>query len=521
VVEDGVYTGTGAGTACASNSRPIVCMTRGGLAGSPVTFRARNPFGAKLDGRSNQSTDGIRLIGQANYVTIEGFEIFGVGNSSGSASGIELYAAGHDSVITENDIHDVGRLCTDTTNGEVGIYVQQPNVTISRNRVHDMGRYAPGENGCQPSTPYYQNHDHGIYVNGSVSSGIPGGNFALIENNLFWNDGRGWAIQLYPGTLTGVRILSNTFAYPSPYQIGHIILAANLVDAQIVNNIFYSPRTNALYYYQGTATNVQVTNNIVYNATLMSKVPSGTLVTANQTGNPLLRDAANGDFHLTSSSMAINAGLALPDVTVDFDGLTRPAGASDIGAYQFTTGTLQTVAAPTISPDGGVISSSIDVTLTSTTAGSSIRYTTNGNTPDSASPIYSGAFSVSGGTMVKAQAFKDGMLDSAVSSAVFESAAAPDPAPSDVTPPSVSITSPGDQATVYGKVQMTAAASDDVGIVSVQFLLDGRSLANDTSAPYATSVNFNRVGAGSHVLSARAKDAAGNITTATVTVTRR
>jgi len=68
---------------------------------------------------------------------------------------------------------------------------------------------------------------------------------------------------------------------------------------------------------------------------------------------------------------------------------------------------------------------------------------------------------------------------------------------------------------------MTAAASDDVGIVSVQFLLDGRSLANDTSAPYATSVNFNRVGAGSHVLSARAKDAAGNITTATVTVTRR
>ena len=117
VVEDGVYTGTGAGTACASNSRPIVCMTRGGLAGSPVTFRARNPFGAKLDGRSNQSTDGIRLIGQANYVTIEGFEIFGVGNSSGSASGIELYAAGHDSVITENDIHDVGRLCTDTTNG--------------------------------------------------------------------------------------------------------------------------------------------------------------------------------------------------------------------------------------------------------------------------------------------------------------------------------------------------------------------------------------------------------------------
>jgi hypothetical protein len=273
IVEDGVYTGVGSNTPCASNSRPIVCISRGGVAGAPVTFRARTPRGAKLDGQQNQSTDGIRLIGQADYVHIEGFEIYGVGNASGSSSGIELYDAGQFSVITQNDIHHVGRLCTDTTNGEVGIYVQQPNVTISRNRIHDIGRYAAGENGCQPATAYYKNHDHGIYANGSSQSGIPGAQRIVIDNNLFWRHERGWAIQVYPGTLAAPSILNNTFVFANPYNDGHIIIGASTTDGRIMNNIFHSPRTAAIYYYSGTATNLQVTNNIAAGA---ARVPGYT-----------------------------------------------------------------------------------------------------------------------------------------------------------------------------------------------------------------------------------------------------
>jgi hypothetical protein len=53
-----------------------------------------------------------------------------------------------------------------------------------------------------------------------------------------------------------------------------------------------------------------------------------------------------------------------------------------------------------------------------------------------------------------------------------------------------------------------------VGVVSVQFQVDGQSLgALDTTAPYATSWNTTSVSNGVHVLSAVARDAAGNVAT--------
>src|SRR5205823_11866331 len=59
-------------------------------------------------------------------------------------------------------------------------------------------------------------------------------------------------------------------------------------------------------------------------------------------------------------------------------------------------------------------------------------------------------------------------------------------APADTTPPAVSITSPASGASVSGTVTMTANASDNVGVVGVQFLLDGANVgAEVTAAPYS------------------------------------
>jgi hypothetical protein len=93
--------------------------------------------------------------------------------------------------------------------------------------------------------------------------------------------------------------------------------------------------------------------------------------------------------------------------------------------------------------------------------------------------------------------------------------------PPDTTPPSVSISSPGNGQTVSGTVTVSANASDNVGVAGVQFRLDGANLgAQDTSAPYSVSWNTTGVANGSHALTAVARDAAGNATTsATVTVT--
>ncbi|MEC4749602.1 N,N-dimethylformamidase beta subunit family domain-containing protein [Methylomicrobium sp. Wu6] len=86
----------------------------------------------------------------------------------------------------------------------------------------------------------------------------------------------------------------------------------------------------------------------------------------------------------------------------------------------------------------------------------------------------------------------------------------------DTTAPTVSMTVPANGATVSGSsVTVSANASDNVGVSSVQFLLDGASLgAPDTVAPYSITWDSTLASNGAHTLSARASDAAGNTATA-------
>ncbi len=89
----------------------------------------------------------------------------------------------------------------------------------------------------------------------------------------------------------------------------------------------------------------------------------------------------------------------------------------------------------------------------------------------------------------------------------------------DSAEPTVSITSPAAGA-VAGNVTVAAAASDDVGVVGVQFAIDGVPLgAEDTAAPYEASWNSATAANGAHVITAVARDAAGYSSTATVSVT--
>jgi N,N-dimethylformamidase beta subunit-like, C-terminal/Concanavalin A-like lectin/glucanases superfamily/Bacterial Ig domain/Bacterial Ig-like domain len=91
----------------------------------------------------------------------------------------------------------------------------------------------------------------------------------------------------------------------------------------------------------------------------------------------------------------------------------------------------------------------------------------------------------------------------------------------DTTAPTVSISAPAAGATVSGSHTVTATASDDVGVAGVQFRLDGNDLgAEDTSSPYSLSWDTTAVANGTHVLSAVARDGAGNrATSANVSVT--
>jgi hypothetical protein len=93
--------------------------------------------------------------------------------------------------------------------------------------------------------------------------------------------------------------------------------------------------------------------------------------------------------------------------------------------------------------------------------------------------------------------------------------AASDISAEDMTPPSVSITSPVARAKVSGTITVEANASDNVGVTGVQFTLDGANLgAEDPTAPYTVSWNTATASNGDHTLSAVARDAANNRATA-------
>ena len=90
------------------------------------------------------------------------------------------------------------------------------------------------------------------------------------------------------------------------------------------------------------------------------------------------------------------------------------------------------------------------------------------------------------------------------------------PSGPDVTAPTVSLTAPAANATIAGTVTVSASASDNVGVASVQFLLDGTNLGTaDSTSPYSVSWNTTTATNGTHRLQARATDISGNTATTT------
>jgi hypothetical protein len=85
----------------------------------------------------------------------------------------------------------------------------------------------------------------------------------------------------------------------------------------------------------------------------------------------------------------------------------------------------------------------------------------------------------------------------------------------DTQPPAVSVMAPTAGAVLSGTVTLQANAADNVGVAGVQFLLDGAALgAEDVTAPYTLPLDTTSLADGSHTVSARARDAAGNVTNA-------
>jgi len=135
--------------------------------------------------------------------------------------------------------------------------------------------------------------------------------------------------------------------------------------------------------------------------------PSTGWITATDTGADLAGVA----------SVALRQGTTANNVNVIVDGI-RVASTWALAVAAGGTSN-PTVATPTFSPSTGIYTSPQSVTISSTTEGASIYYTTNGADPTQASTLVSGPVNVSTTTTLKARAYKSGMEASAVASATY------------------------------------------------------------------------------------------------------
>ena len=129
----------------------------------------------------------------------------------------------------------------------------------------------------------------------------------------------------------------------------------------------------------------------------------------------------NGPVYLYGYTFLVPAGKTLKSVGLPND-RNIVVLALDVTP---STSVTPTAAAPTVSPSAGTYGSTQSVSLSDTTTGAAIYYTTNGTTPTPSSTRYSAPISVAATTTIKALAVASGYTTSPVTTASYTISATP------------------------------------------------------------------------------------------------
>lgn len=417
---------------------------------------------------------GVRFMGAINYITFEDNEVYETG-----ANALALNSGNSDSmVLRRNHIHHTGLDTSTSTTGE-GMYLgchdnscRITNSFIEGNYIHHLrATNSGGNDGIEVKLGSYGNvirdnviHDTNIgtrYPCILVYGGGAGLN--IVEGNAVWNCGE--AIYAVADAVVRNNIVFSSDVGIASYPHVQVSQMRNLT---IVNNTIYG-NGECLDARWSSVANGVLANNAIY-------CPGTTAV--NATGFTNVQVIIRNNY--IEGSMA---GASL-DNQKFFAGGNAAAAFIDPGTANFwpqATSVLLGKGDPAYSPP-------IDFNNTSRIDLIDVgAYETNGLLTNPGWQIQQG--------------FK-GTADS----------------------PMVSITSPANGSTVARKstVNITASASDDIGVIRVEFYINGALRCTDTEAPYSCiwKVPNNRSikNYKNYRLDAKAYDAANNVGTATAIV---
>lgn len=339
---------------------------RGGTASLPIVVRAEHAGQTIILGPQplptgqNQVSKVIKI--NAPYITLDGLII-----QNGPAGGINVNAAHitiRNSTISENGwavtTVDGGSGILTSGNGdfmlveqnrifhnrEHGVYASQgpDDVEIRQNEIDHNGVNGIQSNpaGGSPPMAYRMNiHNNILHDNGSRALNASISNSQFINNLLYGQD--------RPITLAGSA--SNLFAFNT--IVGgrnDVVLSGGNSNNSFFANIMHSTTGTPLIYANGDRPSHSDYNLFLgANANTMWNDP-GTRYTLAQwqsafnldlhsiSANPGFVNSSAGDYHLNSSSPAINRIASLPDIIINQDLLGHARffnGSSDIGAYEY------------------------------------------------------------------------------------------------------------------------------------------------------------------------------------------
>ena len=141
------------------------------------------------------------------------------------------------------------------------------------------------------------------------------------------------------------------------------------------------------------------------------------------TSGASIRYTTDGSAPSETHGTVYSGPVSVSSGTVAFQAIGYESGFTDsnvVSASYTINTTLPPAAAPVFSPGAGTYATAQSVTMTSTTSGASIRYTTDGSTPSEINgTLYSGPVSISATTTLQAIAYESGMIDSTVTSGTY------------------------------------------------------------------------------------------------------
>jgi hypothetical protein len=337
---------------------------------------------------------------------------------------------------------------------------------------------------------FVQNTENGIDIKGGGSTGT--GNQVLIEGNRFFSLGGAGG--------TGGSIGAIDFSNDSGEK-AYILFK---------NNIFFDnplPWTTNTGSGTGSAHHLSIVGNLIYNAGTAAIEPIKNTNSIEIYYNTIVNVASGGKWlHGLPTSQDV-----MCNVIIGGQGADSPSSGTtaNYNAYYNTTGQL-------------LLPGTNDVTGATAAASNNTSYTfqyklltgpQNYTIPNAVTSASSPHKNMCSGASVGS---RPGMgVDDAMYSQVDAGAALTSSGGSgDTTAPTVSVTAPAAGSTVSGTLAVSANASDNIGVVGVQFKLDGVHLGvEDTVSPFTVNWDTTTATNGTHIITAVVRDAAGNTTT--------